>query len=94
MHDDPTLDGIPRDALDESEPEPPALADVPGASTASVGTLGPCPTCGSERLIRTVQSPVESGIGVRVHHVVDCGQCPTYTIGLHPPSGPTKLLPY
>lgn len=94
MHEDPTLDGIPRDALDAPEPLPPPLADPAGASTAHLATLGPCPTCGQERLIRTVQTPVPSGIGVRVHHVIDCGRCPTLAVGLHPPSGPTALLPF
>lgn len=52
---------------------------------SALSTLGPCPTCGRERLIRTALERTEGVFGFTAVHYVDCGQCPTLRIQLLPP---------
>lgn len=52
-----------------------------------VHSLGPCPTCGQERLANSKLEPKPGGgIGVHVVWYVDCGKCATYRIERLPPS--------
>lgn len=51
---------------------------------SALSTLGPCPTCGSERLIRVEMERAPGMFGLEVVHYVDCGKCPTIRIQLLP----------
>lgn len=62
-------------------------------SHSALSTLGPCPTCGSERLIRTQLEPVPGRFAVESVHYVDCGQCPTLRIQLLPAGDQPKVPP-
>lgn len=57
----------------------------PAPSALHVATLGPCPTCGRERLIRTEVERRPGALSLRVVRYVDCGQCPTLRIEALPP---------
>lgn len=52
-----------------------------------VRSLGPCQTCGREKLATgKVEPRTGGGVGVQVVWYVDCGKCPTLRVEQLPPS--------
>lgn len=64
---------------------------MPAARDLAVRTLGPCPTCGRERLLRSVLEI--SGLALRVVYLLDCGACPTWRLEALPPGDAPPAAP-
>lgn len=51
-----------------------------------LSTMGPCPQCGRERLLRIELERLPGRMGVEAVHYIDCGHCPTLRVQALAPS--------